>query len=566
MTTTRHLLVFLIVISLAVCDPPQVSCFQCAGMFGGGWTCPKTKELGRGSSGIVFLVSNGVRNACIKAQYVKTDDEFTKAHGEATLLMRLNHENVIKIQEYMHDKQNRIFYTLIEYAGNGALDQFIFKNPAYFMDTRNAVVFLKKMCEGFQYLHTNEKIHGDIKPGNMAVDDKMNPKIIDFDMAKNLNEPVKWHSGTLPFMDPRVLNGILTKWDTATEVYSIGVSLYQMVHGGKLPYNAMDQAGMRVAVNGGRYTIDDGVDLLLAKIIEGMLRNSPITRISLKEVIMMCKFWLENPVFKPINRINIDAYRSYSESEFSLKNTQAGGNVGGVQPIGGIQLVNNVGGNQRLSPTPKPNILNNPPQPLVRKEKIFDNPPLQDVKVQSPFLQKPAVQQNIVQNFVQAPAQKNYAPVQQNYSPSPQQNYSPKVQQNYAPVQQNYAPVQQNYNPTPKVQQNYSPSPQQNYSPKVQQNYSPMPQQNYNPAPQQKYIYQQRMLGQGKASAESVTPFEWVVFAVSMAILFAGVAALLKWFSNLHGDESLVKSLNPAAPTTQAQQDESVNGVQVQVA
>lgn len=113
MTTTHHLLVFLIVISLAVCEPPQVSCFQCAGQFGGGWTCPKTKELGRGSSGIVFLVNNGIRDACIKAQTVKNDDEIAKAKGEASLLMTLNHMYVIKISDYMHDKKNLIFYTLI---------------------------------------------------------------------------------------------------------------------------------------------------------------------------------------------------------------------------------------------------------------------------------------------------------------------------------------------------------------------------------------------------------------------------------------------------------------------
>ena len=87
-------------------------------------------------------------------------------------------------------------------------------------------------------------MHRDIKPLNVMLTRGGGAKLLDFNIASRVGDPVRTQSGTPPYQAP---DADLTRWDVSTDLFAVGVLLYELVCNGEHPYvNAIPRAGESV--------------------------------------------------------------------------------------------------------------------------------------------------------------------------------------------------------------------------------------------------------------------------------------------------------------------------------
>ena len=120
---------------------------------------------------------------------------------------------------------------LLEYAGERNLG------------LRERLALMIRICEAVEHAHQRGIIHRDLKPGNILVEESGQPKILDFGLARATDSDVEVTRqtdagqilGTLPYMSPEQVLADPLALDTRSDVYALGVILYELL-AGKLPY------------------------------------------------------------------------------------------------------------------------------------------------------------------------------------------------------------------------------------------------------------------------------------------------------------------------------------------
>lgn len=195
------------------------------------------REIHRGGQGIVYLAvqESTKRKVAVK---VLLEGPFAgprsrwRFEREVKLVAALNHPNIVTI----HDSglaQGRHFYAM-DYVRGLPLDDYMrFKSPS----VRDTMLLFAQICEGMSHAHRRGVIHRDLKPSNVLVTDEGVPYIVDFGLAKVFD--VKAGTvlatesgnllGTLRYMAPEQTGGNPDAIDTRTDVYALGVVLYELL-------------------------------------------------------------------------------------------------------------------------------------------------------------------------------------------------------------------------------------------------------------------------------------------------------------------------------------------------
>jgi len=220
------------------------------------------QRLGAGGTGVVYLAERAdgdlrQRVAFKLLQLTEQPDEALKQRfaTERRILSTLNHPCIAHLIDGGLTTEGRPFMAT-EYVDGLPIDRWCDEHSA---SLEQRLELFEKVCSAVDYAHRHMVIHRDIKPANILVTAEGEPKLLDFGIARLLKAGDGGERGTaacaeamtLAHASPEQVEG--RGLSTATDVYSLGTVLYQLMTGVR-PFDHVDKAGeLPAAIRAGRF-------------------------------------------------------------------------------------------------------------------------------------------------------------------------------------------------------------------------------------------------------------------------------------------------------------------------
>ncbi len=202
------------------------------------------QQIGEGGMGVVFMADQEEpvrRKVALKIIKLGMDTKSVVARFEAErqALALMDHPNIAKVLDAGSTETGRPYFVM-ELVKGVPINTYCDKNQ---LSTRDRLELFTQVCKSIQHAHQKGVIHRDIKPSNILVtlhDGKSVPKVIDFGIAKATNQRLTEKTlftnfaqmiGTPAYMSPEQAELSGLDVDTRTDVYSLGVLLYELLTG-----------------------------------------------------------------------------------------------------------------------------------------------------------------------------------------------------------------------------------------------------------------------------------------------------------------------------------------------
>ena len=204
------------------------------------------KQVGEGGMGIVFLADQLTpikRHVALKVirSDVPSNQILARFEAERQALTMMNHPNIARVLDVGTSERGRPYFAM-EYVRGVAITEYCDSNK---VDLNGRLLLVIQTCLAVHHAHQKGIIHRDLKPSNIMVTshgNKPTVKVIDFGLAKAIRQGIELtprtlmtqHGqmlGTLPYMSPEQALMNECDVDTRTDVYSLGVVLYELLTG-----------------------------------------------------------------------------------------------------------------------------------------------------------------------------------------------------------------------------------------------------------------------------------------------------------------------------------------------
>jgi predicted Ser/Thr protein kinase len=206
------------------------------------------KQIGRGGMGVVFKAVQLSTKRVVALKLLLEGpfaSEVTRRRfeREITLAAQLRHSNIIPIYD-SGIADGRMFYAM-EYVHGLPLNDYL---RGHSVDLKDKLRLFAKVCGAITHAHVRGVVHRDLKPSNILVDAEGEPHVLDFGLAKTgiLSDATTSMTaqivGTPAYMSPEQAAGDPSGVDIRTDVYSLGMVLYEALTGG-MPYETTGAIG-----------------------------------------------------------------------------------------------------------------------------------------------------------------------------------------------------------------------------------------------------------------------------------------------------------------------------------
>lgn len=246
------------------------------------------REIGRGAMGLVYLARDPRigREVAIKTMALSSEFEGTQLkevkerfYREAETAGRLNHPNIVHV--YDIGEEQELAYIAMDYLRGEHLGHFI--RPESLLPIKEVLCVTEQVAEALAYAHKKNVVHRDIKPANIIYDrGESIAKVTDFGVAC-LTDSSKTKTGTVlgspSYMSPEQVAG--KRVDGRADIFSLGVTLYQMVTG-HLPFEADSLGSLMYRIANEAHPkpskFRKGIPACVTRIINKCMQKDPANR------------------------------------------------------------------------------------------------------------------------------------------------------------------------------------------------------------------------------------------------------------------------------------------------
>ncbi len=243
-------------------------------------------ELHRGGQGVVYEATQiaAKRKVALKvliAGALATSKQRARFEREIELVSGLRHPNIVTLYDSGETESGRR-YLAMELVAGRPIDAHVDAESARgAMSRRELIALFAKVCSAVSEAHRHGVIHRDLKPGNILVDERGEPRVLDFGLATIAGEGAEGIGvtrsgeflGTLAYASPEQTRGAPTSVDIRSDVYALGVLLYRLLSG-RLPYDVEgslatavksinESAPTRLRGKGGAFGVDDELETIV---------------------------------------------------------------------------------------------------------------------------------------------------------------------------------------------------------------------------------------------------------------------------------------------------------------
>lgn len=237
--------------------------------------------IGAGGMGVVYRARRDDRHfdktVAVKVVQSREPAIVERFRQERQIMADLDHPNIAHVLDGGLTREGMPFLVM-EFVDGVPIDRYVSDHG---LAQRARLVLFRKVCSAVSHAHSKLIVHRDLKPANILVTPAGEPKLLDFGIAKLLDESAPRTITSATALTPeyaspeQITGGAIT---TASDVYSLGVLLYQMLRGRRPHRDTGSAVELAALIVKGEFDPLRGVDGDLANIVHMALRREPERR------------------------------------------------------------------------------------------------------------------------------------------------------------------------------------------------------------------------------------------------------------------------------------------------